>query len=89
MYIAEEDGWTEEGNNILLDEKLEKIRLTLEEAPVILEHRFYRCARSPDRLVFDVYEELVSYLKLNAQPGDAFYLWNYAAVCRDENILAS
>ncbi|HYP00913.1 MAG TPA: hypothetical protein VER76_12035, partial [Pyrinomonadaceae bacterium] len=46
-------------------------------------------ARSPDRLVFDVYEELVSYLKLNAQPGDAFYLWNYAAVCRDENILAS
>ena len=87
MSIFEVDEWSETGNNILAHETLEAIRLTLEETPIILEHWFYRGARSPERFVFEDFEDLLSYLKLNGRPGDAFYLWDYAAVCRRENIL--
>jgi hypothetical protein len=89
MIIAEQDNWMTGGRNILRAETLSLIRQTLEESPVVLEHWFYRGARAPARLVFEDFDDLLAYLKQNARPGDAFHVWKYAEVCRDENELAS
>ncbi|HWU26673.1 MAG TPA: hypothetical protein VN154_09755, partial [Rhizomicrobium sp.] len=53
-----------------------------------LEHRFYRGSRAPARLIFDEYDEVVEYMKANANPGDLMHVWNYLALCRDDNVLA-
>jgi hypothetical protein len=83
------DGWSTDGRNILSADRLTAIRDVLEtKGPVILEHWFYYGCRSPDRLVFDDYEQLLIYLKTKASPGDAFHVWDYAALCRDDNSLA-
>ena len=52
-----------------------------------MEHWFYRGARAPSRLIFDDYEELVTYINTNSNAGDAFYLWNFSELCRDDNQL--
>ena len=88
--INEHDDWTEGGQNILAPETLSRIALALEqEGPVILEHRFYRGSRSPDRLVFDDYADLLGYVKSHAKPGDHFYAWSYAQLCREDNSLVA
>jgi hypothetical protein len=80
--------WTSEGPNILDAAQLEKFRRVLEdEAPVILEHWFYRGSRAPARLVFDDYEDFFNYVKSEALPGDSFHLWHFAEVCRNDNRL--
>jgi hypothetical protein len=87
--IAEEDRWSRAGRNVLGVDTLDVLRRALEESPVIVEHRFYRAARSPDRLVFDDFDELRDYLKQKARPGDSFYFWNYLDLCRDDNALTA
>jgi hypothetical protein len=74
----EPDEWTPDGQKILSDENLEIIRKTLEdEGPIIVEHRFYRGSRSPDRFVFEDLDEFVEYVNSKARPGDAFYIWSF------------
>ena len=83
------NGWSVEGRDILSAHRLEAIRKVLEDkGPVIVEHWFYYQGRAPDRLVFHDYEQLIQYLNKSARPGDAFYIWDFANVCRDDNALA-
>jgi hypothetical protein len=82
-----DDGWTLSGRNILTPPNLAALRECLENGPVIVEHRFYYGGRSPDRLVFDDYEDLEAYLRGRAAPGDSFWIWDYMSVCRDDNFL--
>lgn len=60
----------------------------LGEGPVIVEHRFYRGASAPARLVFDDIEGLDAYLKAHASSGDSIWVWSFGACCRAENALA-
>jgi hypothetical protein len=84
----ERDGWTIDGQNILSPERLAIIRDLLEGAgPVIVEHWFYYGSCSPNRLVFDDYDRFIEYLKANAKPGDAFHIWDFPKVCKDDNTL--
>lgn len=83
------DEWTPHGRKILSAENLEVIRKTLEdEGPIILEHWHYRGARSPDRFIFDELNAFIEYVQNNAQIGDAFHIWSFATVCKDENTIA-
>jgi len=83
------DQWTVAGRNILSATNLAALRDCLERGPIIVEHRFYYGGRSPDRLVFDDFEDLESYLEGQASPGDSFWIWDYAALCRDDNYLVT
>jgi hypothetical protein len=84
------ENWSHEGRNILTPDRLAAIRHALEESgPVIVEHWFYYGSRSPDRLVFDDYDEFTKYLASNATPGDALHIWDFAQVCRDDNTLTN
>ena len=76
------------GPSILAAETLAALRSALEETPLIVEHRFYRGSRAPDRLVFDDYERLEAYLREQTRPGDSFWVWRYDLLCRDDNSLA-
>src|SRR5262245_58093973 len=82
--------WSMEGRNILSEGRLGAIRHVLENVgPAIVEHWFYYGGRSPDRLVFEDYDEFMEYLRANAKPGDAFHVWEFSQVCRDDNVLAN
>ena len=87
--ISQSDGWSGSGDNISAPETLERIRAAIEREPLILEHRFYRAARAPDRRIFDDYQKLLEYLQTRARPGDHLFLWGYSALCRDDNKLLS
>lgn len=87
--VNEDDDWSENGKSIVSTENLEGLRHTLEqEGPLIVEHRLYRRNSAPERLIFDEYDELLSYLQSHARPGDSFYAWSYASVCNSENAIA-
>lgn len=81
------DHWTVSGKNILAPRNLATLRECLDKGPVIVEHRFYYGGRSPDRLVFDDFEDLETYLKSRSSPGDSFWVWDYESLCRDNNFL--
>jgi hypothetical protein len=86
---VEADEWSPDGPKILSAENLESIRKTLEgEGPIILEHWHYNGSRSPDRFVFDVFDDFIEYVQGRARIGDAFHVWSYAVVCRDDNEIA-
>ena len=88
--INEQDGWSTDGRNIFSPDRLSAIRKVIEEiGPVIVEHWFYYGSRSPDRLIFGEYEEFLAYVTTKGIPGDAFHVWNFADVCRDENTIAN
>ncbi len=55
----------------------------LEETPLIVELRFLRRARSPERRVFDDADSLETYLRAALRPGDALWIWRYDRVCQD------
>lgn len=80
--------WIADGPNILDKETLTKIEETLERAPIIVEHWFYYGSRAPERLIFDDYEYFQEYLAEKARPGDSFHLWDFGALCRNDNELA-
>ena len=85
--IVESDDWGP-GPDVLAEEVLVLVARILEESPIIVEHRFYRGARSPDRHVFDDIDELRGYLAAHARPGDAVWMWRFDELCRTENSLA-
>jgi hypothetical protein len=88
-FRAEEDRWSIHGRNILAPEKRAAIRECLERSPIIVEHWYYRAGRSPDRLIFDDIEDFDDYLQSRARPGDAFHIWEFATLCRDDNTVAN
>jgi hypothetical protein len=84
------NGWSTDGRNILSADRMEAVRKVLEDkGPVIVEHWFYYGSRAPDRIVFEEYEQFVEYLNTKARPGDAFHIWDFADLCRDDNSLAN
>jgi hypothetical protein len=73
-----------EGEKITSPEKLAAIKLVLEkDGPVVLEHKFFRGARSPHVAVFDDYEELMDYLVEHARTGDKIRVWSLWPFMRD------
>jgi hypothetical protein len=88
-FRAQEDGWTTDGRNILSPESLNVVRNCLEQSPVIVEHWYFRGSRSPSRLVFDDFEDFEEYLSKEAGPGDAFHVWEFSSLCRDDNTITN
>ncbi|HEY2904002.1 MAG TPA: hypothetical protein VGL59_25670 [Polyangia bacterium] len=68
-------------------EKVALLRAAFEETAVILEHRFHRGSRSPERVVFESFESLDEYLRTKAHPGDSIWTWRFEGLCRDDNAL--
>jgi len=83
----EPDNWTTEGSKILSDESMKKIMSALEKGPIIVQHWFYRGASCPKIYGFDDLEEFQEHLNEKAVPGDAFDMWAFNEVCKQENIL--
>lgn len=88
-WRSETDEWAAEGPKITSPENLEAIRQTLEEAPIIIEHWFYYGSSSPNRLVFEDFDDLMDYLSQKAFAGDAIYVWNFSEVCKGDNAVAN
>lgn len=87
---CEDDEWVPNGRRLDTPQNLQAIQRCLaDRGPVIVEHWFYRGSCAPARLIFDDFEALQSYLQRSAKPGDAFHIWDYAAVCQDTNSLAN
>lgn len=86
---VESDEWTVGGRNITSPESLEIVRQTLEEAPIIMEHWFFYGSSSPDRLVFDDFDNFIEYLNTKAFAGDAIHIWNFSEVCKDDNTITN
>ena len=84
----EADRWGREVPCVTTPQQLEALRHAFERSAIVVEHRFYRGSRSPDRMVFDDYDTFREYLRTHAQPGDSFWFWSYDDVCRDDNPLA-
>jgi hypothetical protein len=70
---------------VLNGEAMAAVRAALEETPVIVEHRFYRGSRAPERLVFDDIEAFEKHVHLNTGAGDSIWVWRFSDLCRDDN----
>lgn len=81
--------WGSEGRKINTPENRAVIRQVLEKGPIIVEHWLYCGGRCPERKVFDNFEQFEEYLNNEAKPGDAFHIWDFAALCRDDNSIAN
>ena len=82
-----EDEWTIAGMRVTDDEVLRRLRSIIEdESDLIVEHRFYRGARSPHRFICDDFIDLEHYLRTKVDPGDSFYFWRFEECCRDDNV---
>lgn len=76
--MSDRDNWKIDKKGLLSESKLIAVKPYLDGTDcVILEHRHYRGASSPTRLVFDDYGELRAYLADHALPGDAVRLYRY------------
>lgn len=81
------DSWSTTHPSILLEEALGRIKtIASDEGPIIVEHRHYRAAKSPTRMIFDDAEALELYMRTRASPGDSFLIWSYEACCSDGNL---
>jgi hypothetical protein len=86
--MSDPNKWLATGPNILSPANLDAIRTVLDDVgPIVVEHWFYYGSRSPDRVVFDDYEDFLEYLTHKTKPGDAIHVWSFAAVCSDKNSL--
>ncbi|HSS97799.1 MAG TPA: hypothetical protein VLK33_12250 [Terriglobales bacterium] len=88
-FFLEADDWTTDGAKITAPETLQSIQKTLEEAPIVIEHWFYRGSSAPDRIIFDDFDDFMEYLNCKASAGDKIYIWNFSTTCNDKNRLAS
>lgn len=88
-FKSEADRWSAGGAKITSSENLAVIRETLEKwGPVIVEHWFYRGGSGPRHLVFDEFDQFMSYLDENAYAGDAIDVWSVWHVCKPEARIA-
>lgn len=82
--------WVEAGEGTIGTQTLEKLRRVIEEeSAIIVEHRFFRLARSPNRIVFDSFPAFEKYFLQEASPGDRFLIWAFESCCRDDLVLVS
>jgi hypothetical protein len=81
------DSWGP-GPSILASDTLAALRSALAQTPLIVEHRHYRGASAPDRLIFEDADALEEHLRERTRPGDAIWVWRFDALCRDDNALA-
>jgi len=85
---AEADGWNCAGAVIDSAENLAAIRTTVEDhGPIVVEWWHHRGASSPDRLIFEEFDAFSDLLARTAA-GDAIWVWDWAAICRDDNAVA-
>lgn len=56
---------------------------------MLVEHRNYRGARAPSRLVFDEYEAFCEDLEAEPIAGDARDVWAWDGLCTPERRLAA
>ena len=85
-FFSEKDEWTTDGMKITSPETLARVQRVLEdEAPIIVEHRFYRGASAPARMIFDDFEDFVEYLNSQCSAGDSIWIWNYGTTCADQS----
>ena len=83
------DDWNPDGSKITSPEKLQAIKDTLEDnGPVIVEHWHYRGGCSPDRFIFEDYDEFLTWLQERTFAGDAVDVWSWETVCKWEQRLA-
>ena len=88
-FRHEGDGWSSEGSKITSPENLEAIRSVLEkEGPILVKHWFYRGGSGPQHLVFDEFEDFLSYLNEHAYAGDAIDVWSVWQICKPESCIA-
>jgi len=87
-WRSEADEWTTDGSKISSADNLNVVRAVLEEGSVIVEHWFYRGSRSPNRLIFDDFDDFLNHLNNETYAGDAIHIWSFAALCKDENTIA-
>ena len=86
----ETDEWTSDGRKILSPENLAAIRDALEnEGPIIVEHWFYYGSRAPDRFIFEALDDFVEHVQTQSRIGDAFHVWSFFSVCKNENEIAA
>jgi hypothetical protein len=83
------DEWTNEGPNITSADKLGAVEAALSRDAIIVEHRVYRGGRAPDRLIFTSFEAFTRWLHEKTFAGDSIWVWDYGALCRDDNAVAS
>ena len=87
-WHAMADGWSTSGPVINSAENLAAIRATLEDrGPILVEWWHYRGSAAPDRLIFDAFDAFAAWLA-ETTAGDAIWVWDWAAICRDDNALA-
>jgi hypothetical protein len=82
------DRWDLSGAAITAPETLARLRFLLEETPVIVEHRYFRGARTPTRVVFDDADAFELYVREQTRPGDHVLVWSFVACCTDDNVSA-
>lgn len=84
------DVWSSRYPSILMDSTLASVRHFLESVcPLIVEHKHYRGASAPTRLVFDDADEFEQYLKAHSVPGDLYRIWRYDECCRADNAIVA
>lgn len=82
--------WRPDLQKIATPEKLAEIQRVLEKkGPVIVAHWHFYGSRAPDRMVFDDFDEFVTYLEREAIAGDIVEVWDMAEVCTERNTLAT
>jgi len=88
-FFSEADEWTTDGARITAPENIQAIRRVLEnEGPIVVEHRFYRGASAPNRIIFEDIDDFLEYLDKQASAGDAFRVWSFERVCTEGERLA-
>lgn len=88
-FRSEQDGWTTGGKKITSDENLTRIREAADEVGgIVVRYWFYRCSRGPEIRGFTYFEQFEAYLAQHANPGDAFDVWSFSEVFKDDRMLA-
>jgi hypothetical protein len=74
--------WVKDGPNILSPDNLSKIEKAFQSGSIFGYHCFYCGGGSPDKCAFVAYNDLISYLRSRARPGDLFILWSLPSLLK-------
>jgi hypothetical protein len=84
----EPDEWTVDGEKINSVSNLELLRHTLnDKGPVIVERGIYRGSSSPERMIFEYFDDVLEYLQTYVSPGDSIRIWSFMSLCQNDNYL--
>src|SRR5258706_14720948 len=85
-----DDEWILDDTAIVMSRLLPRIKELIEdESDVIVEHRLYKAAHAPIRLVFGDFETFEKYVLEKARPGDALLVWKFEDCCKDDGAVVS